>query len=106
MAFGMKSVTQEEQNIPERFVPTSTGDINENYQVMDTIFALDSHKEGFLAGADPNKAFDGVKEQLRRKCLSIGGDAVINCQFQYRVAVDGRKQVIEIFAYGTAVKFV
>ena len=35
--------------------------------------------------------------------------AVIFCQFQYRVAVGsgltGSKQVVEIFAYGTAVTF-
>lgn len=38
----------------------------------------------------------------------MGGHAVINCQFEYRVAVSqglmGSKQVIEIFAYGTAVR--
>ncbi len=87
----------------------ATGDIKENYSIIDTIFAMDSHKEGFLSSADPNKAFEGVKAQLSKKCKSLGGDAVINCEFEYRVAVgDGlmsKKQVIEIFAYGTAVKF-
>lgn len=38
----------------------------------------------------------------------MGADAVICCQFEYRVAVGqglfGSKQAIEIFAYGTAVK--
>lgn len=86
----------------------STGDIRENYSIIDTIFAMDSHKEGFFSGTDPNKAFEGVKMQLSKKCQSLGGDAVINCQFEYRVALgDGlmsKKQVIEIFAYGTVVK--
>lgn len=86
----------------------ATGDIKQNYSIIDTIFAMDSHKEGFLSTADPNKAFEGVKSQLTKKCKALGGDAVINCQFEYRVAVgDGlmsKKQVIEIFAYGTAVK--
>lgn len=86
----------------------ATGDIKQNYAIIDTIFAMDSHKEGFLSSADPNKAFEGVKLQLAKKCTSLGGDAVINCQFEYRVALgDGlmsKKQVIEIFAYGTAVK--
>ena len=86
----------------------STGNINTSYTIIDTIFAMDSHKEGFLSSADPNKAFEGVKSQLAKKCSSLGGDAVINCQFEYRVAVsDGlvsKKQVIEIFAYGTAIK--
>lgn len=86
----------------------ATGDIKQNYAIIDTIFAMDSHKEGFFSNADPNKAFDGVKTQLAQKCAALGGDAVINCEFEYRNAVsDGlmsKKQVIEIFAYGTAVK--
>lgn len=86
----------------------AAGDIRQDYSIIDTIFAMDSHKEGFLSSADPNKAFSGVKSQLSKKCMALGGDAVINCQFEYRVAVgDGlmsKKQVIEIFAYGTAVK--
>lgn len=86
----------------------ATGDIKQNYQIIDTIFAMDSHKEGFLSSADPGKAFEGVKTQLEKKCKSLGGDAVINCEFEYRNAVGegliGKKQVIEIFAYGTAVK--
>ena len=45
---------------------------------------------------------------LRKKASELGGHAVINCQFEYRVAVNkgfaGTKQVIEIFAYGTAVR--
>ena len=86
----------------------STGDIKQEYTIIDIIFAMDSHKEGIIFSADPNKAFEGVKAQLTKKCKALGGDAVINCQFEYRVAVgDGlisKKQVIEIFAYGTAVK--
>lgn len=86
----------------------TTGDIKEDYEIIDAIFALDSCKEGFFQGADPNKAFDKVKEGLRKKANEIGAHAVINCQFEYRVAVSqgfgGSKQVIEIFAYGTAVR--
>ncbi len=86
----------------------STGDLKENYSIIDTIFAIDSHKDGFFSGADPNKAFEGLKSQLAKKCQSLGGDAVINCQFEYRDALaDGltkKKHAIEIFGYGTAVK--
>ncbi len=87
----------------------TTGDIKEEYETIDAIFALDSCKEGFFSLADPNKAFDKVKNVLRKKCNELGGHAVINCQFEYRVAVSqgfitGSKQVIEIFAYGTAVR--
>ena len=86
----------------------TTGDIREEYEIIDAIFAFDACKEGFFKGADPNKAFDKVKNVLRSKCNELGGHAVINCEFEYRVAVSqgfgGSKQVIEIFAYGTAVR--
>jgi len=91
-------------------LPITTGNISKNYEIIDAIFALDSHKAGFFTGAaDPGKAFDGVKGQLRERCSQMGGDAIISCQFEYRNAladgVFGKKQAIEIFAYGTAVKY-
>ena len=81
-----------------------------DYEILDAIFAVDSHQESFLVSADPNKAFAGVKKQLASKCRALDGDAVIDCEFEYRVAVaDGlmsKKQVMEIFAYGTAIRFI
>lgn len=85
-----------------------TGDLNQDYMILDSVFAIDSHKGGFLTVADPAKAFSGVKDQLRKRAAALGGDAVINCMFEYRVSLEdgliGKKQVMEIFAYGTAVK--
>lgn len=105
-------------------VVISTGDIKEPYRILDAIFAFDSHSGGFFSGANPEKAFDKVKTKLRQICKEIGGDAVINCIFEYRVALEtttggaaaslfgkalganisDKSQTIEIFAYGTAVK--
>lgn len=104
----VQQAAQNQRPVQRKFIPTSTGDLGHPYQIMDTIFALDSNSEGFFRGANPEYAFEGVKEKLRAKCASIGGDAVIYCQYQYRVALsqNGKKQVIEIFAYGTAVKFI
>ncbi len=86
----------------------TTGDIKEDYEIIDAVFSIDSCQEGFFKGADPNKAFEKVKEGLRLKAKELGGHAVINCQFEYRIAVTqgfgGSKQVVEIFAYGTAVR--
>lgn len=86
----------------------TTGDLKEDYEVIDAIFAVDASSAGFFSGADPNKAFTKVKDLLRTNCEKVGGHAVINCQFEYRVALNqkgfGTKQVIEIFAYGTAVR--
>ena len=90
----------------------STGDLKQEYEILDTIFAADSHSGGFFSSSvSPSKAFEGVKEQLEKECKKLGGNAVINCQFEYRNAVTekgimgGSKHVIEIFAYGTVVKF-
>lgn len=86
----------------------TTGDIKEDYEIIDAIFSLDSCKERFFTAADPNLAFDKVKDGLRKKAEELNGHAVINCQFEYRIATTqgfgGTKQVIEIFAYGTAVR--
>ena len=90
----------------------TTGSVPQNFKIIDAIFAMDSHQESWLfsSSADPARAFDGVKKQLRERCEALGGDAVVNCQFEYRNAIGdgliGKKQVIEIFAYGTAVKYV
>ena len=48
----------------------TTGDIHEDYEIIDAVFALDSCQESFFTGADPNKAFDKVKEGLRKKAAS------------------------------------
>jgi len=103
--FGKKQPAPE----PNANILVITGDLNMNYQIIDSVFAMDHHKEGWLSGADPGKAFGGVRAQLREKAIAAGGNAVINCAFEYRVSVatgafGGSKQVMEIFAYGTVVK--
>lgn len=85
----------------------STGDLKEDYEIVDAIFAFDSSSQTLFKGADPNKAFDKVKDALRAKATQLGCHAVINCEFEYRVAVSqgfGGGQIVEIFAYGTAVR--
>lgn len=98
---------------PELITTISTGDIAGTYETIDAVFAFEGHSTGTFFGGgsgDPNLAFTGVKSQLRKICRSLGGDAVINCQFQYRVAIGegllAKNQTIEIFAYGTVVRIV
>ena len=85
----------------------STGAIKGDYEVIDTIFALGSGEAGVFTRA-PDNAFKGVKSELISKCKVLGGNAVIFCQFEYRVTLNdglfGKKQGVEIFAYGTAVR--
>ena len=95
---------------PLAHVLVITGELNMNYQVIDSVFALDSHKEGIFSLADPKQAFAGVRQQLRQQAVDLGADSIINCQFEYRTKNEanlfgsGHKEVIEIFAYGTAVR--
>jgi hypothetical protein len=100
------------RDISGLLIAIATGDIHTPYEPIDTIFALGSHTYGSLfggSGGDPNAAFEGVKQQLRRVCFSRGGDAVVNCLFEYRVSTTpgliAANQVVEIFAYGTAVRY-
>lgn len=92
-------------------IKVSTSGVSQPFEVVDVIFAFDSHKEGFLeSGADPTRAFVKVVNRLRAICAELGGHAVINCQFDYRYAVGesmmgNAKQVVEIYAYGTAIRF-
>ena len=91
-------------------VAISTGDISGQYEIVDVVMALASDgAPGLLAGdGDPNTCFRHVVKLLREQAFSLGGDAVVNCSFEHRVAVTGEgilmKQAIEIFAYGTVVK--
>lgn len=113
-----------ELEIKLQSIMISTGDIRRDYEGIGVLFALDSADEGILGammqyafngslGADPGKAFDKVIKQLQYQCYNRGGNAVINCQFQHRVSNSrgiggtgiGVTQAVEIFAYGTAVKF-
>jgi uncharacterized protein YbjQ (UPF0145 family) len=91
-------------------VVITTGDLKRPYEVMDTVFAMDSSEAGFFSSANPTAAFQALNGQLRSVAASAGADAIIACQFEYRNAyVDGTfggtNQVIELFAYGTAVKY-
>jgi uncharacterized protein YbjQ (UPF0145 family) len=93
---------------PADRVIVATSNVPWDYEVVDAVFAIDSHQAGVFTSASPGTAFDGAKRQLREACLALGCDAVISCLFEYRVALGdglfGKKQCIEIFAYGTAVK--
>lgn len=90
-------------------IKVTTADIKQDYEILDAVFALDSSTSKLFSPAHPGKAFEGVTKHLRDVCASMGGDAVIGCQFEYRNALAdgflGKKQAIEIFAYGTAVRF-
>lgn len=78
------------------------------HEVIAVVFAIDAHKEGIFASANPASAFVGATNKLKEQCEKLGGTAVVSTQFEYRVAVGTgwgtAKQVMEIFAYGTVIK--
>ena len=87
-----------------------TTTLSQQFEIIDTIFVLHGETAGgFLGtdGVDVDKGFQGVKSALAEKARAIGADAVIGVDFEQRAAVGGtmgNKQVLEFFAYGTAVK--
>ncbi|MCL1911218.1 MAG: YbjQ family protein [Leptospirales bacterium] len=79
----------------------ATGDINKEFETIDNVFAMNT----IFAGIDPNTALEKVKQDIAAKCLSLGGNAVLNYRFEYRTpdppACFG---IVDIYAYGTVVK--
>jgi len=80
-----------------------------DYDIIDTIFVLDTLDKKLFSTSSPSVAFKGAKAQLRARAEKAGGDAVIDCRFDYRVAAGGHGifgviHDLEIFAYGTLVK--
>ncbi len=86
----------------------STGDIRQDYTILDTVFAYGSSTEGFLKSANPIEAYKKVGELLKQNAAKIGADGIVYATFDYRVAVKSGclsgGQAFEVFAYGTAVK--
>jgi uncharacterized protein YbjQ (UPF0145 family) len=96
-------------------VKVTTGDLNMPYEILKVVFKLGADQGSALgkffgSGGRPEAAFDQAEALLKEQAYELGCDWVINTTFDYRVAVGdkdvfgGRNQVIEVFAYGTAVK--
>ena len=79
----------------------STENINEKFETIDDIFAMNT----IFAGTDPEMALEKVKQDLAKKCRSLGGNAVLNYRFEYRTpAPPACFGIVDIYAYGTVVK--
>ena len=87
----------------------STTTICDPYDVVDTIMFLDTFKKsGFLGsgGYDFDTSFAEAKKKMADIATSMGGDGIIGCDFELRVAVTPGigQQVFELFCFGTVVK--
>lgn len=103
-------------------ITVSTSTLCEKYEIIETVFAIETHKDALFSNllgqgaADPYKAFGGVTDVLKKNCYKLGGDAVINCQFNWEVGVSSdvfgisipgfSRKLHMIYAYGTAVKII
>jgi uncharacterized protein YbjQ (UPF0145 family) len=90
-------------------ITVSTSTICESFRVIDTIMVLHTlNQKGFLGsgGYDFAEGFEQAKALIRGEAERLGGDAVINCDFELRVAITPmmNQQVFEIFCFGTVVK--
>tara|TARA_B110000240_G_scaffold33683_1_gene36490 strand:- start:5044 stop:5418 length:375 start_codon:yes stop_codon:yes gene_type:complete len=95
-------------------VKVTTGGINKDYEILKIVFELGQDQGGLLGmafgtGGSPEQAFENAEAQLKIKAAKLGCDYVINTVFNQRIAVGktitgDANQVIEVFAYGTAIK--
>jgi len=95
-------------------VKVTTGGISQNYEILKIVFQLGSDQGGamgalFGTGGSPEQAFENAEAALKLKAANLGCNYIINAVFDHRIAVGqsalgGANQVIEVFAYGTAVK--
>ena len=80
----------------------STGDIKQNYEVIDVVFAVQVIRSHFFrsGGRETLNFLPEVNKKLKEAGQKVGGDAVI--WIDYDFARDPEVQIIT--AYGTAVK--
>lgn len=85
----------------------TTTDLKSDYEIIGPIFSLASSTKNW-GMLDIDAAFDDSRENLKSIAMSNGANGVIGLQFEHRAALEQgwtkQKQVLEIFAYGTAVK--
>ena len=102
-----------ERQLKERLatIKVTTGDIKKDYEIESLVFNIgaSSGSLGFI-GPSPDKAFRDAEAQLKIQAAKLNCDAVIHTQFEHRITVDKGlitdNQGVEVFAYGTAVRFI
>ncbi len=91
-------------------IVTSTGGVPFDYEIIQIVFSVGANEGAFanLVRPSADQAFRQADLALKYQCMSLGGDAVIHCIFEHRSALSSSSylasQVIEVWAYGTAVR--
>lgn len=87
----------------------SAGDICEQYQTLGMVVGFASKTEGWGGGIKIEDAYATALDRLKDSAQAKGANAVIHINFQNRVGSSsgcgGQSQVLEVFAWGTAVKY-
>ncbi len=88
----------------------TTGDIlDKKYEILDVIFAFGTPENKMFKTNNPLEAFPKVSEELKMIAGDMHADAIVHACFDYRVAVrqgcGSNATVVEVFGYGTAVRF-
>jgi hypothetical protein len=104
----------EAKRIREEVIPkikVSTSSICKKFEVIECVWGFDVSEDKDVwfssVSASQGKAFTKVLRDLQEKCFDLRGDAVINCQFDYRYLTNEKgKQRVEVYAYGTVVSFI
>jgi len=81
----------------------STGDIKQNYELVDIVFACQSVRSYWTrsGGRETLKFLPELNEKLKQEAKNKGCDAVIWVDYDF----DRERDVQVITAYGTGVKF-
>ena len=91
-------------------VSTSGAPPHWKWEIIDTIFVACSDGRGGLNSQNGSieNAWHNACHILKNEAYKLGADKVINTQFEYRFATIGNNaaQAAEIFAYGTAIRFI
>jgi len=91
-------------------VKVTTGDVRWDYEIERVVFNIGADEESFLQTASPQEAMRAAELALKVQAAELKCDAVIHTMFEHRIAtgadklLGGKNRVIEVFAYGTAVR--
>ena len=100
---GIPACNKCKEELGQKFTDTTNIEVstlppNGNYQVVSPVSVLGS-------GKVYQNAFNAVTFKLKGSALDVGANKICGTQYQFRTAVSSAgNQVIEIMAFGTAVK--
>ncbi len=88
----------------------SSGDANRPFKVLGLVTGFASRSEGCGVGVQIEQTYDLAMARLKDSASELGASGLLFVNFQNRVAskqaCGGPQQVFEVFAWGTAVRWI